>query len=881
MRHKFLLFALCASLMLGACSDDDTQIPPVVNPDEQTDPDKPVEPEFDFGVDLSAKGTANSYIINKSGVYSFDARKMGNGVSAQGANAEELDPKAAKLMWQDQKDLISDIQLKDGRMVFKVGTNEGNAVVAVTDDADKVLWSWHLWVTPYNPAKEIDKRKFNGVSWMDRNLGAMTAAWDLNGRVKGLVYQWGRKDPFPVLEGWEDLNPAVAIYNAAGETTEIEQVVVDQTNNLANAIANPMTFYSGLRNNEGQGPYDWYTTTDFAAQNNGLWETADRQKTMFDPCPAGWRVPKSESWAHLNNNSFPLEEEHLSGRVHEVIGYFPFCGMRGFEGGIWYGVNSTGDYWSSTADVEGRVAILHTLPSFVNASGANYRAAGMPVRCVSEKEDVLPDNPDAEFDVNIKAEHCVESSYIKAQGSDGSANYYIGFSDSIVMMDNETGQMVPEKTGNIVYMDLYAPNSEDSEHAILPEGTYVVNSTTIAGVANTDFTWVRYRDQEGAEVKYHLLLDGEIVVKHTETGYSIVAVFESTEHVKIQMKYEGELDFINRGPSEIQTTISNPVDVTFTSVDAIYEHANISKENPYDRYSVNLWVGELDEAGYQMADGYVVHLDLQCEQLSSHDHMEIKEGVYTFSDEFKAGCMMPGAVYNLMGVPMYVGSYCQETRPTNEAVLYGFATKGGTVEVKRQGDNYEFIVDYMTPENVHIKGVYPMGAIDFIDNSPEMPGGDWNSVLHEDRTMIFSETDDVYAYGRNYGAAYYPETSHFEVYVNNHTTNESFYLAFLAPEGQKSLAGNYVVSKNPEAAVAGEFLPGYMDMSIYANTWCYIYYEGQYEAGGAPATDGTLTITEVEGQPDVYHIEYEMYDDAEPKNKVTAMWTGKVNMTYY
>lgn len=885
MRHKFLLFALCVSVLLAACSDDDTQIPPVVNPDEQTDPevpDKPVEPEFDFGIDLSEQGTANSYVINKSGVYSFDARKMGNGVSVQGINAEELDPKAAKLLWQDHQDLITDVELKDGRMVFNVSAIDGNAVVAVTDDADKVLWSWHLWVTPYNPYKELDKRKFNGVSWMDRNLGALTADWDLDGRVKGLVYQWGRKDPFPTLEGWEDQNLEMPVYNASSERVEIEQMVVDQPNNLANAIANPMIYYSGVRNNSGQGPYDWYTTTDYSAQHNGLWETADRQKTMFDPCPPGWRVPKTEAWAHLNNNSLPLEEQRVSGRLHEVIGYLPFCGVRGFEGGVWAGVNNLGDYWSSTAVEEGLVRTLHMLPSYVNSRGANYRAAGMPVRCVSEKEDPRPDNPDDEFDLTIVAEHCVEASYIKSQGADGSANYYIGLSDSPVVIDDQTGQMVPEGIGSILYMDIYAKNSEDSDNAILPEGTYVVNSTTMAGVANTDFTWVRYRDREQAEVKYHLFNTGEIVVKHTKNGYSIVGKFESTEHVMIQVKYEGQIELVNRGQTEIQTTISNPVDVTFTCVDAVYEHTNTSKENPYDRYSVNLWVGELDETGYQMADGYVVHLDLQSEPLSTHENMQIKEGVYQVSDDYGAGRVLTGALYNLMGVPMYVGSYCQETRPDNEAVLYGFATKGGTVEVKRDANNnYEFIVDFVTPEQVHIKGVYPMAPVNFIDNSPQMPGGDWNSILHEDKAMVFSETDDVYAYGYNYGAAYFEATSHFELFVSNHTTNESFYLAFLAPEGQKSPAGTYVVSKNPEAAVAGEFLPGYMNLSTYADTWCYIFFEGQYEAGGAPATEGTLTITEVEGQPEIYHIEYEMYDDATPKNKVTAMWTGKLNITYY
>lgn len=100
----------------------------------------------------------------------------------------------------------------------------------------EILWSWHLWVTDYNPDKVLSKPgTYTGIvrgnmengtasnrrsrvfkygfwtgnynySWiMDRNLGArgwMPAGMaEANGKDGtegfGLFYQWGRKDPFP------------------------------------------------------------------------------------------------------------------------------------------------------------------------------------------------------------------------------------------------------------------------------------------------------------------------------------------------------------------------------------------------------------------------------------------------------------------------------------------------------------------------------------------------------------------------------------------------------------------------------------------------------------------------------------------------------------
>ena len=47
---------------------------------------------------------------------------------------------------------------------------------------------------------------------MTRNLGAKSDTWDEIGNAKGLMYQWGRKDPFPSLDGWTD-NGNFTVFN--------------------------------------------------------------------------------------------------------------------------------------------------------------------------------------------------------------------------------------------------------------------------------------------------------------------------------------------------------------------------------------------------------------------------------------------------------------------------------------------------------------------------------------------------------------------------------------------------------------------------------------------------------------------------------------------
>ncbi len=75
--------------------------------------------------------------------------------------------------------------------------NESFSLSGYYDATDKdasgtILWSWHIWLTD-KPEDQVYKN--NAGTMMDRNLGA-TSATPGDVKALGLLYQWGRKDPF-------------------------------------------------------------------------------------------------------------------------------------------------------------------------------------------------------------------------------------------------------------------------------------------------------------------------------------------------------------------------------------------------------------------------------------------------------------------------------------------------------------------------------------------------------------------------------------------------------------------------------------------------------------------------------------------------------------
>lgn len=295
-----------------------------------------------------------------------------------------------EVIWSDTEDLITSVGLitsastdnKDHARI-RVQTapgKQGNAVVGMRmKDSDGNLessyrWSWHIWVTDYNPLNKDTHFTKEGVTFMDRNLGALTNNYDDAGTVQGLIYQWGRKDPFPTLSGWfgADIHyPQNAI--------ELKQVT--ETANLVSAIKNPNYYYYN-RTDSRKG--DWYSAS--GDQNDNLWQ--NRIKTIYDPCPEGWRVPSSE--ITIWNNRYPYSENwdviENEGLTAKDIGYYPFSAFRSHASGVASYSNSNGAFWFSgiySSNVSFGAYFSYNLGQ-PSSTGGKQRASGSSVRCVKE-----------------------------------------------------------------------------------------------------------------------------------------------------------------------------------------------------------------------------------------------------------------------------------------------------------------------------------------------------------------------------------------------------------------------------------------------------------------------------------------------------------------
>ena len=231
---------------------------------------------------------------------------------------------------------------------------EGNAVIAFRVDGE-IYWSWHIWVTddPSNGSKYksypgVKRQKADGTvevipdtewGWMDRNLGAVGSSitsneWNRNG---GLLYQWGRKDPMPplVYKGNDFYEVSGSIgrvrhrgaknFTGAASFDNLRKFVLLSNANIANnirlAVKNPLSLiYVNKDDNSGIAYYNnnanlmvnWFGKMPglpdsqlpelnlwsdnaqgkvYSNYNNDTSAQPYKDKSAYDPCPNGWRLP--------------------------------------------------------------------------------------------------------------------------------------------------------------------------------------------------------------------------------------------------------------------------------------------------------------------------------------------------------------------------------------------------------------------------------------------------------------------------------------------------------------------------------------------------------------------------------------------------------------
>ena len=338
-------------------------------------------------VDLSSSASANCYIVSSAGNYSFRAVKGNSSVSV-GAVA------CAVVLWESfgtssspsVGDLISSVSYEDGYIRFRTAETfkEGNAVIAAKDVEGNILWSWHIWMTDVPEGQEY----YNDAGvMMDRNLGATSSVPGDVGAL-GLFYQWGRKDPF--------LGSASIYGNVEAKSTVTWPSSVKSDSNTSTieyVISNPMTFICG------NGGNDW---TSASMRPDALWTTSETTKSIYDPCPVGWRVPDggengvwSKAQGYLGGSYecpgiFDMNNRGVNFSVkfgYSQIIWYPTAGGRIYNGCI-EGTGEYGCYLSASttpvgSDLVGVYYFYFSKYNKVSLWQNGYRDGGS-VRCVQE-----------------------------------------------------------------------------------------------------------------------------------------------------------------------------------------------------------------------------------------------------------------------------------------------------------------------------------------------------------------------------------------------------------------------------------------------------------------------------------------------------------------
>ena len=380
-----------------------------------TDPYSDAFGELDAAAatDLSAQGSSNSYIVTAPGLYKFKA-VQGNSTDPVGEVA------TVNVLWESYGttvapracELISATSYDEGYAIINVPTDfkVGNALVAAKNSDGEVLWSWHIWLLSEQPS-ECTYANGAGVM-MDRNLGALSMEKG-NAQGFGLLYQWGRKDPFPgsaTLDGTE-----LAVTTGKSYIS----VATQDKGTIEYATKNPQTFLA----HESNSHVDWLAPTASGKYDDTRWQS---NKTKYDPCPPGWRVPDGGSkgiWAlaGLPENGaiaridpdptdddyyadqlilypYPVEDKALCGFtvLAENAGvdtWYPCAGgMNPYAETLYVTVGKEGYYWSATSCNNANVYGLNFYyyidakaeGAMVFGSTMLSRSLGNSVRCCRE-----------------------------------------------------------------------------------------------------------------------------------------------------------------------------------------------------------------------------------------------------------------------------------------------------------------------------------------------------------------------------------------------------------------------------------------------------------------------------------------------------------------
>ena len=392
--------------------------------------------DLSYDYDPNARWTANCYVVNGWGYFKLPL-VYGNAIKNGTTNADAYKANTSKpntandfcnrdgtaitdetikiialsgttitanVEWQYVNNLATTTMVNNAKVVSesdgysylyfeidKTNIDQGNALISIKDNGG-ILWSWHIWVTdmPWKTTNTYTNGTYS-YSFMTMPLGMVDLNSTLSAATPRILnytfsqtvnngkttvvsinqagdsyptnttctfYQWGRKDPFM---------PTSYTPSTGGQT-------------YATAIKNPKVFYNS-------SIYDWSS-----GHSNQLWNAGNTStstnytstKTIYDPCPPGFKVAPQSAYTIMNDNcgGFNLNS---GGRVcTNTSDFWRAFGYLVWDSGSLTYAGTNGRYWSAGPNSVNFGYNLGFNSDKTNPTNYSSRANGFSVRPVSE-----------------------------------------------------------------------------------------------------------------------------------------------------------------------------------------------------------------------------------------------------------------------------------------------------------------------------------------------------------------------------------------------------------------------------------------------------------------------------------------------------------------
>lgn len=285
---------------------------------------------------------ANTYIVKEPGSYQIPAARPDGTVFENAVTADWL--------YESKNGMVSNVSYSSGQINFNVDATGGYFVI-VLKDASEIIWSYTIWCT-----EELYDIQIGADLWMDRNIGAWSnnlPTENFGGKsdesAYGCYYQWGRKDAFPGPR-----NSAIDKPDSNRETEPFSTATIEYNFNtsIAPGFGPDETAPTTVSYNTA---HPWLFSHKEYSKDDPLLRTlwSDSDKSIYDPCPAGYKVPSAQQtedmintlggWTKTQPFSNSYSRVYTSGNVSFSI---PSTAYR-----IWSNLKATGrmaGYWTST-----------------------------------------------------------------------------------------------------------------------------------------------------------------------------------------------------------------------------------------------------------------------------------------------------------------------------------------------------------------------------------------------------------------------------------------------------------------------------------------------------------------------------------------------------